>query len=264
MYLRIVQLRVREGQEAGFARFYEERVIPALANADGCLYAGLLAPWRGDAHQSLTIWESDRHAAAYTTGGLFHRLLAEGAPMLTGRDEWRVRPVVDPLETADPGRAEPPSEGWSIEAGDGGDAFDGGGRAFGHPFVRIVALRVAAGRLDEFLAIYRGEVMPALRAVDGCRGVLLAESWDESRALSISLWRREEDAVRYEMSGEFARLTARLRGTFAALHDWGIRLAGTGPGGRPQVTSYEVVRGRRLGEAGDHGEGGDAAAGPRP
>src|SRR5262245_16886631 len=110
MYLRIVQLRVREGQEAAFARFYEERVIPLLAATEGCLYAGLLAPWRGDAHQSLTIWASPAHAAAYAGRGLYHQLLAESAPMLADRSEWRMRGASDPLETADPARVEPPSE----------------------------------------------------------------------------------------------------------------------------------------------------------
>ena len=65
MHLRILRLSVREGQEAAFTRFYQERVIPALAATEGCLYAGLLAPWRGEAHQSLTIWASAEHVAAY-------------------------------------------------------------------------------------------------------------------------------------------------------------------------------------------------------
>ena len=30
MFLRIIQLRVREADEAAFTRFYEARVIPAL------------------------------------------------------------------------------------------------------------------------------------------------------------------------------------------------------------------------------------------
>ena len=245
MYLRIVQLRVREGQEAAFTRFYEERVMPALATTEGCLYAGLLAPWRGDAHQSLTIWESPAHAAAYAAKGLYHQLLSQSAPMLADRSEWRLRPA-DPLETADPSRVEPPSEGWTIGADDGSAALDSAGRP---PFVRIVALKVAPGRFAEFQAIYRGEVMPAVRAVEGCRGVLLAESADESRVLSITLWDREEDAVRYEMSGEYQRLTLRLRETFAPVHDWGIGLSGrAAQPGSPQVTSYELVRGRRLAE----------------
>lgn len=243
MYLRFLQLRVREGQEAAFTRFYQERVIPALAATEGCLYAGLLAPWRGETHQSLTIWASPEHVAAYEREGAYHRLLAEAAPMLSDRAEWRVRLARDPLETADPTRAEPPVEGYKIEAGDGSAALGGAGRP---PFVRIVVIRVAPGRLAEFVRIYREEVMPALETVRGCRGVFLAEAVDDAtEALSITLWAREEDAVRYEMSGEFERLTARLKDTFSPVYDWRTHLTGAGAA-RPEVSSYQVVQGRRL------------------
>jgi len=246
MHLRILRLSVREGQEAAFTRFYQERVIPALAATEGCLYAGLLAPWRGEAHQSLTIWASAEHVAAYEKAGSYHALLAEAAPMLTDRAEWRVRLARDPLETADPARAEPPVEGYTIDADDGSEALDGAGRP---PFVRIVVIRVAPGRLAEFVAIYRADVIPALKAVRGCRGVFLCEGIDDpTEALSITLWNREEDAVRYEMSGEFERLTARLRETFSPVYDWRTRLDGAGAGGRPEVSSYQLVRGRRLGK----------------
>jgi heme-degrading monooxygenase HmoA len=245
MYLRILRLLVREGQEAALTRFYQERVIPAMATTDGCRYAGLLAPWRGEAHQSLTIWESAEAALRYEEGELYPRLLAEVAPLLADRAEWRFRLARDPLETADPARREPPSEGYRIEADEGSAALDGTGRP---PFVRIVAIRVAPGRLADFVAIYRDQVIPALRAVHGCRGVFLAERAGEAaEALSITLWNREEDAVRYEMSGEFERLTARLKETFSPTYDWRTRLGDEiAGGGRPEVSSYQLVRGRRL------------------
>ena len=97
MFLRIVRLRVKEGQEAAFTSFYQERVIPAMAETDGCLYAGLLAPWRGEGHQSLTIWDSAESAAAYEEKGLYHQLLKEAAPFLSERTEWRIRLATDPM-----------------------------------------------------------------------------------------------------------------------------------------------------------------------
>ena len=246
MFLRILQLRVREGQEAAFTRFYQERVIPAMAATDGCRYAGLLAPWRGEAYQSLTIWDSEQKVRAYEEGGAYHPLLAEAAPFLSDRSEWRVRLARDPLETADPARREPPSDRYRIEADEGSAARDAGGRPL---FVRIVAIRVAPGRLADFAAIYKEEVIPALKSVRGCRGVFLAEGSDDpGEALSITFWNREEDAVRYEMSGEFERLTARLQSTFSPVYDWRTNLDGAGSSaGRPEVSSYQIVRGRRLG-----------------
>ncbi|MCB1009444.1 MAG: antibiotic biosynthesis monooxygenase [Acidobacteria bacterium] len=246
MFLRIVRLRVREGQEAAFTSFYQERVIPALAGTDGCLYAGLLAPWRGEGHQSLTIWESIDRAHAYEDSGLYHRLLAEAAPYLSERTEWRVRLSRDPLETSDPSRREIAAEEYKVEADEGSGALENDGRA---PFVRIVDLRVDPDRRDEFVSIYTGEVMPALRAQKGCRGVFLAEgAADLKSMLSITLWNREEDAMRYEMGGEFERLTARLKTTFSPLYDWRVSLGGPAEPGSSglKVSSYQLVRGRRL------------------
>jgi len=254
MFLRIVRLRVREAEEARFTRFYEERVIPALDATAGCLYAGLLAPWRGEGHQSLTIWDSAESARRYEEKGLYQRLLAEAAPYLSERTEWRIRLATDPLETSDPERRELPSSGYNVEAQDGSAEMGGEGHS---SFVRIVSLRVDPDHLDEFAAIYREKVIPALREVAGCRGVFLAEgAHDPNGVLSITLWNREEDAVRYELSGVSERLTAQLRATISPVYDWRLTLndagaarpSGGGPGSLA-VSSYQLVRGRRTGPA---------------
>jgi heme-degrading monooxygenase HmoA len=252
MYLRFIHLHVREGQEGTFSRFYQERILPALAETEGCLYAALLAPWRSETYQSLTIWSSPEHAAAYEEGGLYHRLLAESAPMLANTSAWRVHLSRDPTATLDPSRREPPSEGYRIETPEGAAAL--ASPADRPPFVRIVALRVAHDRLDEFLALYRSEVIPSLETVHGCRGVFLAERVHHPmETLSITLWDREEDAVRYEMSGEFERLTRRLQGTFSPVYDWRAGLGEPAAASRPEVTSYQLVRGRRLGPLDEDG-----------
>lgn len=267
MFLRIVRLQVREAEEAAFTRFYEERVIPALEATEGCLYAGLLAPWRGDAHQSLTIWSSAESAGAYEAKGLYQQLLSEAAPYLSASTHWQVRLATDPLETSDPSRREIPSAGYNVEAQDVSAGIDGKGHS---SFVRIVSLRVDPDHLDEFVAIYREKVIPALRAVTGCRGVFLAEgAHDPNGVLSITFWNREEDAVRYELSGVSEQLSAQLRATISPVYDWRLTLddadsdgstgsngsAGSGdPASSPgagasglAVSSYQLVRGRLLG-----------------
>ena len=253
MFLRIIRLRVREADEAAFTRFYENRVMPALEAISGCLYAGLLAPWRGgDAHQSLTIWDSPESARDYEEKGLYHQLLREAAPFLSERTEWRVRLATDPLETSDPGQREIASAGYNVDAKSGGETLESDKRS---SFVRIVSLRVDPDHLDEFVAIYREKVIPALHAVPGCRGVFFAEgAHDPNGVLSITLWNREEDAVRYEMSGLSDKLTAHLRNTISPAYDWHLTLDGAGSGGATgagtasalDVSSYQLVRGRRL------------------
>lgn len=248
MYLRFVRLLVREGAEAKFDEFYRERVIPALRTTPGCRFAGLLTPWHGEeAHQSLTIWDSPEQAAAYEAGPLFQQLSHESEPLLSARAEWRVRLGTDPLATIDPANRVIPSTGYVVDGG-GGAGLPRGGRPV---FVRIVSVRVAPERRREFLDLYAQHAVPALRQRPGCRGVFLAEGAEHPDGfLSISLWDREEDAVRYEASGEPERLTERLKATFSRLYDWRLTLgAGGDPrAAAPEVTSYHLVQGQPLKE----------------
>jgi len=245
MYLRFVRLQLRPETEREFSEFYRNRVIPALEGAPGCLFAALLRPWRGDAHKSLTLWQSPEAAHAYEEGGLFHQLLREAEPYLSSSTVWQVRLASDPLETSDPGRREIPPEGYELETDDAPLTSDDGAPVY----VRIVTLKVDPDRLQEFVDLYHGEVLPALRATPGCRGALLAEgAQDATSVLSISLWDREEDAVRYELSGEFEHLTRRLEKTFSPLFGWKLSLGG----GRSRhskaldVKGFHFAVGKRL------------------
>ncbi|HLF55521.1 MAG TPA: antibiotic biosynthesis monooxygenase [Thermoanaerobaculia bacterium] len=250
MYLRFVRLKVREGAEAKFVAFYRRRAIPALEATPGCLFVGLLSPWRGEEYQSLTIWSSAEDAEKYEESGLYHRLLRESEAMLSATTRWRIRLAKDPLETAELERREIPPEGYTVEAGAPAEAMTAGDSRL---FIRLVSLRIAPDRRQEFLRLYRERVIPALEQREGCRGVMLAEgALDPGGELSISFWDREEDAVRYEMSGEFERLTAELQDTFSPVYSWKLVL---GEGGdrrkqAPKVSGYHLVQGREPGEPG--------------
>jgi heme-degrading monooxygenase HmoA len=208
-----------------------------------------MTPWHGeDAHQSLTIWDNPEQAAAYEEGSLFRQLSNEAGPLLSARAEWRVRLGKDPQATIDPANRVIPSTGYVVE-GSGETGLPAGGRPV---FVRIVSVRIDPQRLREFVDLYTQHVVPALRARPGCRGVLLAEGAEHPDGiLSISLWDREEDAVRYEASGEPERLTAHLKATFSRVYDWGLTLsAGRDPRAEaPKVSSYHLVQGQPLKDA---------------
>jgi heme-degrading monooxygenase HmoA len=246
MFLRFVRLEVREGSEAAFQRFYRERVMPALGGVDGCLFAGLLAPWREEAHRSVTLWRSADDARAYEESGLYHELLDESEPFLAARTVWRVRLADGPQATEGPPAGDLLADGYRLDEGAAPGALDGLERAV---HVRMVAVAVRPERREEFLGLYRDAVLAALQEAPGCLGAFLAESAGHpGEALSITLWAREEDAVRYEASGEFDRLTRRLEGSFSPRVGWQLTL-GEGALERrtaPRVTSYQLAFGRRL------------------
>jgi len=249
MFVRFVRMRVLDGKEPEFVEWYRSRVIPALSAMQGCVFAGLLTPWRSEDHRSLTVWRTTSAAVAYERSGLYHELLAEAAPMLSGRTEWRARLTRESGETTDAEVREIPPDGFVIDAGDGavgrlGDAFDSA-------FVRIVSIRVAPDRIGEFVSAYSNTLLPALRQQAGFLGGLLAEgTGDDGACLSISIWAREEDAARYELSGSFAELTESVKGTFSPVYTWGLALddkADRDPLlAAPKVSSYQLVVGKKL------------------
>lgn len=246
MFLRFVRLDVREGSEAAFQRFHREQVLPALQRVEGCLFAGLLAPWREEAHRSITLWRSADDARAYEESGLYRDLLREAEPFLSERTVWRVRLAEDPLETAGPPERDIRPDGYRLDAGALPDTLDPLSR---RAHVRMVAAHVRQDRRAEFLALYRDAVQPALHEAPGCLGAFLAAgARDPDEMISITFWEREEAAVRYELSGEYDRLTRRLEATFSPRVGWQLTL-GEGEAERrnaPRVTSFQLAHGRRL------------------
>lgn len=243
MYLRFIRLHLREGCEPAFRRFYAERVQPALAETPGCLFAGLLAPWRSEEHRSLTLWRAPEDAKAYEDGGLYHQLLREAEPFLSSRTVWRVRLAEDAAGAAATLREIPP-EGYELGSG-ARESLASSRRSL---FLRIVSIRVASERRAELEALYRDAVVPALAAFPGCHGAFLAAgARDPNEMLSITVWDREESATRYEMSGEFERLTEKARATFSPLRQWQMTLEdGEVRETSPEIATYHLVQARTL------------------
>jgi heme-degrading monooxygenase HmoA len=275
MYLRFIRLVVREGEESAFQKFYRERVIPTLSEVPGCIFAGLLTPWRSEEHRSLTLWRSEQDAHAYEESGLYQMLLRESMPFLSSRTVWRAKLAEPELDldkmatlgpdasrgtlaaletmaptsaptTAVPAEREIPPEGYVVSAEDVGEKLSQSPRAV---FVRVVAIHVRPERRKEFDAIYGDRVLPALKEAPGCIGAFLAEgSRDANESLSITVWEREEAAVRYEMSEEYERLVQEIRPTLSPLSQWQLTLGEPDRELRPGagVATYQLVHGRKL------------------
>jgi len=253
MYLRFVRLKIKEDKVWETKTFYEERVIPQLEQTDGCVFASLLqGTIHGEDYMSVTAWKDADAAADYVRSGLFDRLLDESDELLQEAEEW----------TTDlPGAgdavvftgAEPEVETWELPDVDDTDVLDR--VADRRVYIRMVAVRLRHGAFDEFARRFESEVRPALAETSGCFGAfLVAGSGDTDRVLSVTMWAREEDAVRYGLSGEFERLSLRLKDTFSDLYQWNIALSGdpliaeTASSRGLDVEGFHLVIGRKLGE----------------
>lgn len=250
MYMRFVRLTIRDGRFADLREYYENRVIPALQDIRGCLFASLLQPTEGENEcVSLTLWSSQKRAEEYESSGLYDELLDESDDFLAEASEWRVQLTGDPGGEG-PRLQEPEVEAFPVEiAAESGEIDDS---ELPQLFLRIVAVRVDPGRFEELRERYNQEVVPALLATPGCLAVFLVEGISvHSRALSVTVWDSEEKAVRYEMSGSFDKLTTRLSEFFSGLYQWKLSLVPSAE--RDQVTGqdldvsgYRIVTGRRL------------------
>jgi len=252
MYMRFVRLKVKPDRMTDFRRFYEDRIIAALQGTDGCLFASLLQTTNEDDEcLSLTLWSSQEATEKYEASGLYDELLDESDEYLAEASEWRVRLAGDSGGSV-PRLQDPDVEAFPVDIAAVSDPI--ADEPPPHLFLRIVAVRVDAARFDELRDRYNEEAVPALLAMPGCRAVFLVESLRaNARALSVTVWDSEEQALRYEMSGAFDKLTARLSEYFSGLYQWKLSLApsregDTVSGQDLDVSGYRLVTGRRLTE----------------
>jgi heme-degrading monooxygenase HmoA len=101
-------------------------------------------------------------------------------------------------------------------------------------------------RLEEFDRRYRAESLEALD-FPGLRSVLLLHRHGRpTEAVGLSFWDGEEAAARYELSGRFEGLAARLDDTLVPLHRWRAGLAGASGGAGWVAPTLEVAGYRVL------------------
>jgi heme-degrading monooxygenase HmoA len=250
MHLRFVRLKIKEDKVWLARQFYEERVLAELARIDGCVFASLLqGTVHGDDYISMTLWTSAEAAEAYESSGLFDRLLDETDEVLHEAEEWATElpGAGDAVVFSD---TDPDVEAFALSGEADESTLE---RAGDRVFVRMVAARLRQGAFDEFQVRFEDEVRPTLLATPGCVGAFLVSGvGDQSRVLSVTMWRREEDAIRYGLSGEFERLTRRLKDTFSDLYQWNVALSDSPPhsamtGSRGlDVEGYHLVVGKKL------------------
>ena len=219
MFMRLVQVRVREGFLPAVIRLYSRVITPALASAAGCQYAGLLqSVHHSDECLSLTIWKSEAEANTYEQSGLFSSLLDQTRPFQADSTELRLQlsddlkleyvPVPDPTVVGS----------YPVAAADVSSA--------GHEvsprtlWVRVVSVKVRPGKLDEFKKLFAEKAIPTLRRLKGFVYVYLLEKKESPHeVLSVSGWDSKENADRYEHGGVFDQLLESQKALLSELYE---------------------------------------------
>ena len=222
MFMRLVQVKVKLERLPDFVRLYEEVIIPELGKTKGCQYGGLVqGVQRPEEGISLTLWDSQADAERYEESGAYHRLIEKSEPFFSDSSEWKVELSKDLQLEYTPVPTTPVVERYADTSSVDAAPLDRGTSP--SIFLRIVSMRVLPEKNGEFRAIYNREIIPALRAVRGCRYVFLTESIREStELLSVTVWNSIEAAREYESGGSFRALLEKLKPTFSELNRWKI------------------------------------------
>ena len=192
----------------------------------------------------MTLWDSPEEADSYEKSDAYRKLVADGSQLVSGAAEWRVRlaestglPPVEPSQQA-------VSDAFTVEAGDDDLPLD---ELPSRLYLRVVSVRVKSEKWDELIDLYNTTVMPTLRSTQGCRAAFLVEALrDPDQALSVSIWNREEDAIRYEMSGTFDNLTRKLKKTLEGSTKWKVSMGPVSDATGPPVKGYKQIVGEKL------------------
>ncbi len=249
MFMRFVQLKVKDDRIADLNGIYGREIIPALSSVDGCLYAGLIqSAGRLDECISLTLWESAAAADEYVAGGTYNRLLQSVEPYLAGTSEWKIKLSEDQKLEYVPVGEPPIVRAYNVTLAP--SRRDSPAENTGEIYVRMLSVRLKSGGMPEFRRIYEHEILPALYETPGCRYAYLTEDvGDPNEALSLTVWDRREEAEDYEKSGRFGLLVRKVSHLLTGLYQWKMSLGKDT--GRTAVTSedltsegYHIVTGR--------------------
>ncbi|HXX62458.1 MAG TPA: antibiotic biosynthesis monooxygenase family protein [Bacteroidota bacterium] len=253
--MRFVHITIDVDRLIAFQQMYARVIVAELEKTQGCLYAGLLqSAERPGVGISLTLWSSASAAEQYERSGAYDRLLAQAKPFFPETSDWTVHLSEDFRVEYVPVERDPVIETYS----DPTDA-DAGVFTPASPqrlFIRIVALHVRPGMLEDFNNAYRNEIIPALRRVAGCRYAhLTGRRHEPEELISVTIWNSRAEAEAYEASGAFKALTEKVNHTLLAVPP----PPGASTGGAVSVASGEMsVTGYTLlvGKAFDPGTSG--------
>jgi quinol monooxygenase YgiN len=93
-------------------------------------------------------------------------------------------------------------------------------------YLRFVEVKVRPESIPEVRKLYENKVIPALQGVEGCLYASLVRAEHHvDECVSMTLWRRREDAEVYERSGLFQQLMNEGKPFLSGASEWKIALS---------------------------------------
>jgi len=250
MFLRIVQGTISAENAFGFRRFYQDEVIPALEETPGCEGATLVQNDHSkEEFMSLSLWKDQKYATDYESSERYKGLIEKIKPVLADSSEWRVQLSEDFTVEYKPVEQEPVVKSYNIVELDKETVELP--ESSPKLYMRIVSVKIAQDKEDEFQELYRSEILPTLKTVKGCRYAFLSQGIPtDNEWLSVTVWDSQQDGDDYENSGVFDTLTEKVAHTFSSIYQWKMKLEESGRQSATtedlKVDEYAVVAGRTF------------------
>jgi quinol monooxygenase YgiN len=83
-------------------------------------------------------------------------------------------------------------------------------------YARVVANQIQAGKMDEWLALIRDSIVPALKGQNGFLGFVVLVDREHDKSIGYSMWASEADLAASESSGHYQQQIGKLGAVLAA------------------------------------------------
>ena len=87
-------------------------------------------------------------------------------------------------------------------------------------YARVVTNQIRAGKIDEWLALIRGSIVPALKEQDGFLGFVALAGRAHGKTIGYSMWASEAAMALSESSGHYQAQIAKLGAVLASPPVW--------------------------------------------
>lgn len=82
-------------------------------------------------------------------------------------------------------------------------------------YARVVTSQLQSGKKDEWIAMARDSIVPALRQQKGFQGFIMLADTDSDKCIAYSIWETETDLRASETSGFYQEQVAKLKSVLA-------------------------------------------------
>jgi heme-degrading monooxygenase HmoA len=82
-------------------------------------------------------------------------------------------------------------------------------------FVRLTIAPIKGGKMDDLAKIYKESIVPAAKAQEGYQGAYLLTNKETNKAISVTVWNSEKNAIANEESGYYKEQVAKAAPCFS-------------------------------------------------